>query len=370
MQSSINIELRSKNNQKICCFLILFFISPFVHSNDWTQIIRAIPYSYSQNFHSNLSQIRQWVLFENGFCDLTQRHIFFNNKGVFLGFMDNLNDSQENQNKLNKIRELYLKQNKVKRIVLGSINQTGYPFALNCDQPHVNINESINRLLGRKKEDRLWGTWDGMKSGTEDSPIPLYQLVEKVYLKKSKIINEPVVSFEYRYFLAQIIIESGAQKNGLSKANAIGLLQLKTSVLQDCQIPPKFYRHRMAQVDCAVRLFQQNQRNLRAAFTSKFSHLPKEKQEVIFSLLLVQAYHSGIGRIQNLLISPDYDQATEYFSKHHEKYSAEDIASGIIYHNMGRQNLGFASLYYVIDVIITAEKICLQPQLKEKWFCQ
>lgn len=338
-------------------------------SADWQKVIRNLPYEFSQGFHSNLSQIRHWVLLQKGFCEKVDRHILFNYRGRFLGYIENLTTSELNQQKLNQTRQSFYQSNRVHRWIKGTPQQFGYPFALNCNQPHADLDSAFKRLFGKNKADRLWGTWDGLSAGTKKTPIPLIELVEQVYHAKSKVIEQPLVASEFRYFLAQIIIESGAQKNGLSKANAIGLLQLKPSVLKDCQIPKKFYRHRMAQVDCAVRLFQQNRRNLLPIFEQVFGHLPKAKQNTVFSMLLVQSYHSGIGRISRLLTDPAINQAASHFALKHHDYSAEDIASGLIYHNLGRADLGFASLYYVIDVAVTAEKLCQFKQVKQKWFC-
>ena len=337
---------------------------------DWLTVIRQIPYQYSKNFHSNLKTIRQWVLLEKSFCEQPERHIFFNSRGEFLAYVDNLNDRDGTQIKLNQTRQALVENKKVSRWIVGSKNATGYPFALNCNQPHADIKASMARLFGVEQQDKLWGTWDGISAGTKQSPISLLELVEMVYTFKSEKINQPLNGAEFRHFLAQIIIESGARKNGLSKQNAIGLLQLKKEVLTDCRIPPKFYKHRMAQVDCAVRLFQQNRRNLRKTFTSIFSHLPKDKQDTIFSMLLVQTYHSGIGRMNKILTDETNNKAAVFFAKNHQDYSAEDIATGIIYHNMGRESFGLASLYYVIDVGVVAQKLCLQKKLKDSWVCR
>ncbi len=336
---------------------------------DWLTVIREIPYQYSSNFHSNLSTIRNWVLLEKGFCEKKNRHLFFNRRGKFLAYVDNEWTKSATQKKLNETRKELVKKGKVKSWIVGSKDATGYPFALNCDQPHADIYRAIDRLLGKRKSDRLWGTWDGITAGTKYSPVSLFELVEKVYKIKSERIKQPISSTEFRYFLAQIIIESGARKNRISSENAIGLLQLKPEVLRDCQIPKKFYKHRMAQVDCAVRLFQQNRRNLRKIFNPIFGHLPQSKQDVLFSMLLIQSYHSGIGRISKLLDSQQQAKASLYFAENHKDFSAEDIATGIIYHNMGREGFGLASLYYVIDVAIVADKICEQNTVANKWLC-
>ncbi|WP_210330299.1 hypothetical protein [Aliikangiella sp. G2MR2-5] len=332
-------------------------------------MIRSSPYHLSQNFHANLSQIRQWVLFQRSFCEERKRHIFYNTRGQFLGYIDNQESPLSTQKKLNTVREKLYRTNKVNHFVSGTSNESGYPFALNCNQPHADIDAAISRLNGINKEDRLWGTWDGLSAGTKSNPVPLFQLVDQVYQAKSQITKQSINASEFRHFLAQIIIESGAQKHSHSAANAIGLLQLRPEVLSDCQIPEKFYRHRMAQVDCAVRLFQQNYRNLKPAFKQVFGHLPAQKRDTLFSLLLTQSYHSGIGRILNLLTNSEFNKASLYFASHARKYTAQDIATGIIFHNMGRQELGLASLYYTVDVAIVAEKLCKTDQLKKEWFC-
>ncbi len=350
--------------------VINLLLPQIAYASDWLNIIRSQPYNVSKNFHINLSNVRQWVLLSTGFCEKAERHILFNNRGQFLGYLDNEIDNITTQQKLDNTRQDLFNNERVDRWLSGSNDQVGYPFALNCNQPHAEIQTAIDRLIGIEESDRLWGTWDGISAGTEKLPIPLNELVELVYKTKSSIINQPIVAEEFKYFLAQIIIESGAKKYSLSKDFAIGLLQLKTDVLEDCQIPKKFYLHRMAQVDCAVRLFQQNRRNLRPLFDEIFGHLPEEKKTTLFSLLLVQSYHSGIGRISRILKEPEFNQATQHFAENQQNYSAEDIATGLIYHNLGRSDFGFASLYYVIDIAITTGELCKRKELSSSWVCQ
>ncbi|MEX1056899.1 MAG: hypothetical protein WED11_04165, partial [Natronospirillum sp.] len=115
---------------------------------------------------------------------------------------------------------------------------------------------------------------------------------------------------------------------------------------------------RMAQIDCALRLLEQNHRNLEPVFQNTFGHLPDTKAEALYSLLLIQAYHGGVGRVSNLMTHVDFNGATHYFADHHERFTAGDIALGMVYHNMGRNQLGFASLYYVTDVAIATAAAC------------
>ena len=81
-------------------------------------------------------------------------------------------------------------------------------------------------------------------------------------------------------------------------------------------------------------------------------------------MLLIQAYHGGIGRITQLLTEAPANKATLYFAEHHQHFSAGDIALGLIYHNLGREQLGFASLYYVADVAVATDMACeIEPQM-------
>jgi hypothetical protein len=82
------------------------------------------------------------------------------------------------------------------------------------------------------------------------------------------------------------------------------------------------------------------------------------KRQQLLRLLLVQAYHTGIGRIMGLLNDPTLNSAALYFSQHHARFTARDIALGMVFRNLGREQLGFASLYYVTDVLIAATAAC------------
>jgi hypothetical protein len=156
----------------------------------------------------------------------------------------------------------------------------------------------------------------------------------------------------------KVIIESGAIRDSLSPAGARGLMQLSPEVLQDCEIDQRFHFHRIAQIDCALRLLEQNHRNLEPAFAEHFSHFPQQKAEILYAMLLLQAYHSGVGRVLALLNDDSLNGPARYFARHHERFSAGDIALGMIFHNLGRNQLGFASLYYATDVSIARDAAC------------
>lgn len=324
----------------------------------WLQVIRETPYVYSDGLYRNLSTVREWVLRGDGYCANPQRHILFDQRGRFLTWFDNLDTVAANQRKLNEVRARLFEDERVHRWVPGEEGETGYPFALRCDHPHVDLQAALDRLLGVNPEDRVWGTWDGMSVGTENEPVPLIDLIQQVLDEKAQRRDYAVSEAVRRAFAGQILIESGARKHSFSARQAVGLLQLRPEVLADCEIEETFFLHRMAQVDCAFRLYRQNDRNLRPAFEPRFGHLPEAKRETLYSLLLVQSYHGGIGRMLALLDDSETGRAAREFAADSERYSAHDIALGLVFHNMGRIDLGLASLYYLVDVAIASDAVC------------
>lgn len=324
----------------------------------WLQVIRDTPYVFSDGLYRNLSTIRRWVLLEQSYCAEPDRHILFDHRGRFLTWFENRDTVAENQQLLNELRQTLYREDRVHRWIEGATNETGYPFALRCDQPHVDLQAALGRLLGNEPEDRVWGTWDGMTAGSESDPIPLIDLVRMVFRIKAERQGFEPSDAVVSAFLGQIMIESGARKRSFSAQQAVGLLQLRPEVLVDCELEERFHLHRMAQVDCAVRLYQQNDRNLRPAFEDRFGHLPEDKRETLYSLLLVQAYHGGIGRVRQLLGDDEPGRAARHMAEDAGRYSARDLALGMVYHNMGRIELGLSSLYYLIDVAIATELVC------------
>jgi len=153
--------------------------------------------------------------------------------------------------------------------------------------------------------------------------------------------------------------ESGGAKEAHSRDDAVGILQLTPQALSDCGIDRKFYKHRMAQVDCAVRLYVVNRRNLNEPFNQRFGLLPEQKRERLFGLMLVQSYHSGIGNLRRLLEDGIEGKAAQYFAEHHMYYSADDIMTGLLFHNLGREPWGWSSLYYLIDIELVESQVCL-----------
>ncbi|WP_108124254.1 hypothetical protein [Saccharospirillum mangrovi] len=347
---------------RCCLFLIvLFFLSPLraeTSTAPWLQVVRDTPYVFSAGLYDNLATIRRWVLLGESYCIESQRHLLFDQRGRFLTWFDNPGDVAANQIELNAVRERLYRDGEVHRWIAGSATETGYPFALRCDQPHVDLAASLDRLLGTTEEDRVWGTWDGITAGSPEQPWSLAEVVIEVMQTQAKRRGYDITPAMQRAFLGQILIESGARKRSFSAAQAVGLLQLRPEVLADCELAERFYLHRMAQVDCAVRLYQQNDRNLRPAFEQRFGDLPQLKRERLYSLLLVQAYHGGIGRMLALLGDGEEGRAGRELAADAERYSAEDLALGLVFHNLGRISLGLDSLYYSVDVAIAAEAVC------------
>ena len=332
----------------------------------WLQVIRDTPYVYSHNWFRNLTHIRTWVLTGSGYCSDTDRHLLFDIRADFLAYQGDRLFTTSTQKALNATRQRLAEENKVHTWVPGSASQLGYPFALACNQPHVDLNSALARLLGWHDDFKVWGSWNGIQIGSVEQPVALIDMAKEVFDKQSRLQKLPFPEQLWPLFAGQIVIESGAVQYTRSSAQALGMMQLMPDVLAECGIAGRFQQHRMAQLECAAKLYGQNHRRLGTVFAERFGHLPIAKQERLYLLLLVQAYHGGVGRIASLLAaeqasaSSDISKAADYFARHHERFSAEDIALGLIYHNMGRKQLAMASLYYLVDVSIVANKVAMR----------
>lgn len=339
-------------------------------SSDWTEVIRASPYWVSQGVYRNILTIRQWVLEESAYCSDSDRHILFDMRGQFLSWLADGPDSEHTQKLLNQTRQSLFQRGRVDSWVPGSDGQTGYPFALSCDQPHVNLDEAIARYLGTLPPDRLWGSWDDLTFADAEQPGSLHDALVYVFDKRSEQGRVDLPPAIRHHIAGQILIESGGQARAHSAANARGILQLSPTALSDCQIKPDNYWHRLAQLDCALRLTAQNARNIRPAFDARFGNLPDDKRKRLFNLLLIQAYHGGAARVQALLEDETLSRPAAYFAQHQERFTAGDIAFGMVFHNLGRDRLGLASLYYVADVQLASNALCKTARLSKTDFCE
>lgn len=325
---------------------------------NWLDVVRQTPYWASQGVADNLAIIRRWVLLSEGYCSQPGRQILFDRRGRFLGYINNADSVATTMDRLNKTRERLATEHRVDYWSPGTTTSQGYPFALACNQPNVDIKDAISRMTGSKHDYRLWGTWDGMRAGSRDHPVSLASLIRTVYehLKQQGRITLPAQIMPT--FMGKIIIESGGNKRALSTEAARGIMQLQPSVLDDCEIPKQFRLHRMAQVDCALRLVDQNNRNLEQPFKAIFGDLPVKKRELLYGLLLTQSYQIGVGRMTELLQGKELGKAAAWFAAHPQHFSAEDIQVGMIFHNLGRRDIGMLTLYYVTDVHIASEALC------------
>lgn len=336
----------------------------------WTSVVRDAPYWVSQGVYDNIVTIRRWVLTESGYCSETDRHILFGLRGRFLGYIDNGVTRLGTQRRLNDARESMVRRGKVDTWIKGGPDVTGYPFALACNQPHVELDEAIARYLGTNPADRIWGSWDDITFRSPADPAPLHDALVQVYQTRDAQQRLHLPPELPRYLAGQILIESGGQARAHSTAGARGILQLSSSALSDCGVGPANYWHRLAQLDCALKLMNQNARNLRPAFDQRFGSLPEAKRDRLFTLLLIQAYHGGAGRVQALLTNDELSRPAAYFARHQDRYSAGDIAFGMVFHNLGRDRLGLASLYYVADVELATEALCQTQRLQGAGLCQ
>lgn len=339
-----------------------------VHES-WLEVVRQTPYWHSQGVANNLKTIRRWVLFSHSYCGEPDRHLLFDHRGRFLTYLDNGDNPEQTIERLNQTRKQLAEKDRVAQWHPGADNQRGYPLALACHQPFVNIDEVIARLTGDDDDYRVWGTWDGMTIGSRDQQVSLVELFSQVYEYRKSQERFSFPDSVMSSFLGKTIIESGAQKNALSARAARGIMQLRPEVLDDCEIPKEYRLHRMAQVDCALRLVEQNHRNLKGPFEDTFGHLPKNKRQRLYGLLLTQAYQIGVGRTIQLLEDETLGKAARYFAENHERFSAEDIQVGMIYHNLGREDIGLRSLYYVTDIRLAQEALCASAFMKNHTWC-
>lgn len=336
---------------------------------DWTSVVRQSPYWVSQGVFNNIITIRRWVLEESAYCEEPDRHILYNMRGQFLGYIDDELTSSATQRRLNKTRAELADRGKTDYWVKGSPDQPGYPFALACDQPHADLSRAVDRYLGKFRAARLWGRWDNLDFATEQQPGSLHRALVYVVETRARQNRIHVSPDMPRYLAGQILVESSGQPRALSSAQAKGILQLTPRALSDCDIRPANHWHRLAQIDCALRLTQQNARNIRPVFDERFGHLPEAKKQRLFTLLLVQAYHGGATRVINLLNDETLSLPARYFARHQARFSAGDMAFGMIFHNLGRDRLGLASLYYVADVQVASDALCKTADLQDTDFC-
>lgn len=347
--------------------------NPAANENDdsegWRAIVRSSPYWVSQGVYANILTIRRWVLGESGYCASPDRHVLFDMRGQFLGWISDGDNSQQTQQRLNNTRRSLYQQGVAEEWIAGDRGTKGYPFALACDQPHVNLDLAVQRYLGSRAQDRVWGAWDDLSFASQQQPESLHNALQYIVQQRSAQERFTLPAVLPHYLAGQILIESGGQARAHSQANAKGILQLSPAALNDCGIKPRNHWHRLAQIDCALRLMHQNARNLQPAFSERFGHLPEDKRNELFVLLLIQAYHGGASRVQALLDDETLAKPAEYFASHQQRFTAGDIAFGMVFHNLGRDRLGLASLYYVADVQLAMEALCATTKLESGAFC-
>lgn len=324
----------------------------------WQDVVRGTPYWESQGVHANLTTIRRWVLAGEGYCGRIDRHILFDRRMRFIGYLSDVGAREDNQARINAERRRLAEQGTVEAWVPGGDGRIGYPFVLACNQPDARLEESLARYAGDDPAARLWGTWDGIRLGSPDDRVSLHEAVRRVYQDRRERGRIGLPEHLLSMLAGKVVIESGGLREALSPAGAVGIMQLAPAALDDCRLDRRFHLHRLAQIDCALYLLEQNHRNLEPAFRARFGHLPPDKADELYRLLMLQAYHSGVGRVIALLGDDTLGRPARYFAEHHARFSAGDIALGMVFHNLGRNRLGFASLYYVTDVTIAARAAC------------
>lgn len=326
--------------------------------DSWRDVVSETPYRESKGAHANLMTIRRWVLSGEGYCAEKNRHILFDRHMRFLGYLTDPGEREANQSRINELRLRLVQEGSVDAWVRGDEDRIGYPFVLSCHQPDAYLPDLVARYVGDEASARLWGTWDGMRVGSRDRQVSLHDAIHQVYEQRRAAGRIHLPERVLSVLAGKVIIESGGVREAQSLTGALGIMQLSPAALDDCRLEEPFLLHRLAQIDCALYLLEQNHRNLESVFNDYFGHLPRQKAESLYGMLLVQAYHSGIGRVSSLLTDASLNGAARYFAAHAERFTAGDIALGMVYHNLGREQLGFAALYYVVDVAIATAAVC------------
>jgi len=324
----------------------------------WQDMIRASPYRESQGMHGNLATIRRWVLAGDGYCSDKHRHILFDRRMRFIGYLSDAGERAANQTRINEQRRQLAEAGRVDAWMPGAAGRIGYPFVLSCNQPDAQLDVAVARYAGEVEDARLWGTWDGMRVGTPEAPVSVHTAIRQVYEDRRDMGRISMPEDILSVLAGHVIIESAGVREALSPAGARGIMQLSPAALGDCELAPRFHLHRLAQIDCALSLLEQNHRNLEPVFAEHFAGVPGPKAGELYGLLMIQAYHSGVGRVMALMTDDALNGPARYFVRHHEDFAAADIALGMVFHNLGRRRFGFASLYYVTDVTLAAGAAC------------
>lgn len=357
--------LRFLAHRRLLAALMTLPLAPAVAADEpvsplpsWQDMIRASPYRESQGMHGNLATIRRWVLAGEGYCSDKQRHILFDRRMSFIGYLDDVGERRANQARINEKRRQLAEAGRADAWMPGEADRIGYPFVLSCNQPDARLDVALARYVGEVEDARLWGTWDGMRVGEPDAPVSLHEAIREVYEDRRDMGRISMPDDILSVLAGHVIIESAGLREALSPAGARGVMQLSPAALNDCALEARFHLHRLAQIDCALYLLEQNHRNLEPVFAEHFAGLPQAKADNLYRLLMIQAYHSGVGRVMALMTDDGLTGPARYFARHHEDFAAADIALGMVFHNLGRRRFGFASLYYVTDVTLAAAAAC------------
>lgn len=236
------------------------------------------------------------------------------------------------------------------RRVINAYDNIGYPFAYSCtDENRDFILQGISNY--HDSEITPWGPYEftGMIA-----PKEAFDVVAQ---------RHPDVPTQAGNLLrGQYVVESGGDAHARSDKHALGAMQIIPYNLEHiCGLEENEFTHKLAQIDCAFTITQENAERLEDSFENVFSHLPEEKKNALFSYFLAHSYHAGVNNFVDMMKSGIEGRAVRWYAQNHDPYSADDIMFGIVFHNYDAKNDGrnFGSIKSATMNYLTNARIAL-----------
>lgn len=206
--------------------------------------------------------------------------------------------------------------------VTNAYDGIGYPFAYSC------TNENREFILQGidSYNDRTISAWGPYEFTGTITPKEAFDLVSEQHPEVPELAS--------KLLRGQYVVESGGDAHARSDKHALGAMQIIPYNLEHiCDLDTSEFNNKLAQIDCAFTLTQNNAERLEPYFENVFAHLPNQKKENLFSNLLTHSYHAGVNNFVDMMRPGIEGRAARWYADNHEPYSADDIMFGIVFHN-------------------------------------